>query len=138
MDRQRELLSEFFCRGNWQRCASGDTHAQLGERRNIFHFAKRLIEERHTRENRRVCFCDVGENSAGRSVLTNNKRHAACDQGREQIAESVGMRNRNDAEIKIDTGDAHRVADLIAISQKLFTAKPNGARCGRCAGCQLQ
>src|SRR2546430_1573126 len=92
MDRQRELLSEFFCRGNWQRCASGDTHAQLGERRNILHFAKRLIEERHTRENRRVCFCDVGENSAGRSVLTNNKRHAACDQGREQIAESVGMR----------------------------------------------
>src|SRR4029077_19587020 len=130
MDRQRELVSEFFCRGNWQWRAGGNTHAQLRERRNIFHFAKRLVEERHTRENRRVCFCDVGENSARRSVLTKNKRHTAGDQGREQIAESVGMRNRNDAEVKIGIGDTHRIANLVAISQELFAAKSNCARRG--------
>ena len=37
--------------------------------------------------------------------------------GVSKIAESVGMRNRNDAEIEIGVGNSFRVANLIAIRE---------------------
>jgi len=89
MDRQRDLSREFFCRGNWHGAPAEIHNAHFGSG-GYFSFRKTLDRRAAYPGNRRVCFCDVGENSARRSVLTKNKRHTAGDQGREQIAESVG------------------------------------------------
>ena len=51
--------------------------------------------------------------------------------GVSKIAESVGVRDRNDAEIQIGIGNSHRLANLIAIGQKLFAAKANDAAARR-------
>ena len=47
--------------------------------------------------------------------------------GVSKIAETVRMRDRNDAEIQIGIANSHRLANLIAIGQKLFAAKANRA-----------
>ena len=44
-----------------------------------------------------------------------------------KIAETIGMRDRNDAEIQIGIANSHGLADLIAIGQKLFAAKERAA-----------
>ena len=40
------------------------------------------------------------------------------------------MGDRNDAEVKIDLGDSHCLANLVAIGEKLFAAKSDRARRG--------
>src|SRR4029077_8608628 len=52
--------------------------------------------------------------------------------------ETVGVRNWNDAEIEINIGNPHRVANLIAIGQQLFATKTDCTGCGCCAGGKLQ
>jgi hypothetical protein len=100
----------------------------------VFHFTKRLIENRHSRENSCVAADKIGENGAWCSVTTDHHRHAARDQWREEIAETVRVRNRDNSEIQIVVGDSHGLANLIAIGQKLLAAKANRAWCSCCAG----
>ena len=57
--------------------------------------------------------------------------------GVSKIAETVGMRDRDHAEIQIVIGNSHRVANLIAIGQQLLAAKANRPRRGRRAGGQF-
>src|SRR5882672_5295481 len=104
MDRQSESFAKFFCRRNRERGTRRNAKAKLRHRLDIFHFAKRLIEDRHTGKDSRVRLGEILKDRAWSSVLTQNRRYPARDQRRQQIAESVGMGNRNDAEVKIDIG----------------------------------
>ena len=76
----------------------------------------------------------IGQHGTRQSIAAQHHRHAAGKQRGKQIAETVGMRNGNDAEVKIDVGNSHRPANLIAIGQQLFAAKTNRARRGCRAG----
>ena len=129
MNRQLKFIPEFFRDGDLQRCARRNAKPQLWQRRDIFHFAESLIENRHSGKNCRVCPRKIDKNGARRSVVTQDNRHAASNQRREQIAKAVRMRERNYAEIKIGIANAHRLTNLIAIGEELFAAKPDGARC---------
>ena len=83
----------------------------------MFHFTKCLIEDGHPWENCRVAAGKIPEDGARCSVTTNEHRHTAGNQRRQKIAETVGVRDWDDAEIQINIGNPHRVANLIAIGQ---------------------
>src|SRR6266508_4389477 len=90
----------------------------------MFNFTKCLIENRHSGENSRIAARKVGENRSRSPVATDDQWNTACNQRRKKITEPVGVGDRDNAEI--------------AIGQKLFAAKPNGARCRCSAGGKLQ
>src|SRR6266487_1655889 len=104
----------------------------------MFHFTKCLIENRHSGENSRVAAREIGENGSRSPVATDDQWNTAYNQRCKKITEPVGVGDRDDAEIQIGLGNFHRVANLIAIGQKLFAAKANSARCSRSAGGKLQ
>ena len=138
MDRQSEFLPKSLCDYDWQRRAGGDAKSELRQWWGIFYFAKSLIENGGTGKNGRMCFRKIAEDCARSAVLTQHHRHAAGDQRREQVAEAVGVRNRNDAEVKVDFGNSHRLADLVAIGQELFALKSNCARRRGRAGSEFE
>src|SRR6266508_994596 len=100
----------------------------------MFHFTKCLIENRHSGENSRVAARKVGENRSRSPVATDDQWNTARNQRRKKITEPIGVGDRDDAEIQIGLGNFHRVANLIAIGQKLFAAKAISARCSGSAG----
>ena len=67
----------------------------------------------------------IVQDRARHRIRTQNHRNSTRDQRRDQIAESVGMRERDDREIAICVSDSHRFADVVAIGEQLFAAKTN-------------
>ena len=131
MDRQLKLLPEFLRGQNRKGCACGNAEPEIWQRRSIFHFAERLIEKGHAGKNCCLAASEIIEDRARRSVVADNHWHTAHNQWCKQIAEPIGVRDWNDGEIQIVTVNSHRVANLIAIRQKLFTPKADQPRGGR-------
>src|SRR5690348_3304463 len=96
MKRLPEPLVESSCERSSQRRSRGNTKAQLRQGRYVLHFAKRLVENRHSRKDRGVGAGEVIENSARKAIATNDHWNSARNQWRKQIAEPVGMRNGYD------------------------------------------
>ena len=117
-----------------QRCPRRNAKAQSIESRNIAQFAESLIEHRHSGKDSRPAALQVVKDCARKWVGTQNHGNAECNQRRNQIAEAVGMRNRNDCEINVGISNSHRCADIVAIRQQLFAAKTDHARLCGCAG----
>ena len=95
------------------------------------HLRECLIKDRHAGEDRRVCPREIVQDSARHAVPAQDQRHAASQQRGDQIAEAIGMREGDDGEIQVVRGDSHRLANLVAIGQKLLAAKTDSARRGR-------
>ena len=138
MDRLLEFLAEFSRYVQRQRRARGNAEPQLWQRGHLLHLGERLIENRHPGKHRGAAAREIIQDRARHAIPAQNHRHAVNQQRREQIAEAVGMRKRNNGEIQIALGDAHCFANLGAIGQELLAAKTNHARrrCG--AGGQFQ
>jgi hypothetical protein len=79
MNRQSESFPEFFRDRNLQGRTSGNAKPKLWQHRNIFHFTKRLIKDRHAGKDGRIRLCEIVKNSARGSVLAQNHCHAARD-----------------------------------------------------------
>ena len=126
-----KLLQEFLRDWNRERRACGNAEPKLWQHGNIFHFTERLIENGHPWKNCCITVGEIGEDGAWRSVAADDYWHTAHNQWCKKVAETIGMRDRNDAEIQIGIANSHRLADLIAIGQKLFAAKANEPRHGR-------
>src|SRR6266404_7540231 len=63
-------------------------------------------------------------------ITAQHHRDATDEQRRDQVAETVGVRQRDDAEIQVVCADSHRLANLEGIGQKLFAPETDGARRG--------
>ena len=137
MNRLSESFSKFFRNTERQRRPGGNAQPQLWQRRGILHFAERLIKNGRSGKDRCLRSCKIVENSARRSIATQNHRNTARNQRREQIAEPVGMRNRNNPEVQVIPANFHGLADLVAVGDDLFATEPNCARRGGCAGSQF-
>ena len=117
VDAQVELFPEFLRDRTRKRRACRNAEPQLRQHRNVFHFAECLIENRHSGKNCGVAADEIGEDRTRCSVAAHDHRYTACNQRREQIAEPIGMRDRNHAKIQIGIANTHRIANLIAIGQ---------------------
>ena len=117
MDPQVKLIAEFLsdCTREW--CARRNAEPQLWQHRNLFHFADCLIENRHSWKDCSVAADKIGEDRTRRSVAAHDHRYTARDEWRQQIAEAIGVRDRDHAKIQIGIANSHRIANLIAIGQ---------------------
>ena len=138
MDRLLEFLEKLFRHRGGKRRTGRNAQPKFWQRPDAIQVAKCLIQSRHPGENCRTGADKIGENGTRRSVAAHDHRHTARDQWREQIAEPIGVRDRDRSKIQIGIADAHRVANLIAIGQQLFAAKPDCARLRRCARGKFQ
>ena len=134
MDCQIELFLEFLRDRIRERRSGRNAEPKLRQGGNMFHFTKCLIENRHSWENCCLAADKIGENGAWCSITTDDHRHTARDHWREEITETVRVRDRDNAEIQIVVHDSHGRANLIAIGQKLLAAKANSAWRGCGAG----
>ena len=116
----------------------GNAQAQRRQRGRFFDFTQRLIEHRHTGKDACLGGDEAVEDCARQSIAAHHHCYAAHDQRRDQIAESVGMRNRYRAVVQIAPTNLHRVTDLLAIGDQLLTRKTNRARRCRCARRELE
>src|ERR1043166_3571847 len=127
MDWELEFFTKFSRHRNWQWRSGGNANAQLRYPRYTPHLRERLKKNRRAGENCRAAARKIDKQGTRRPVSAQNQRDTARYQRCEQIAESIGVRNRYRAEVKIDIFDSHRLADLIAIGQQLLAPKPNRA-----------
>ena len=125
MNRQPEFCAELLRHRQRQRRAGRDTKPEIRQRRHVLHFAERLVEDRHAREDRRVRPREIVQHRARHAVLAQRERNASRDQRRDQVAKAVRMRDGNDAEVQVAIGDPHRRADLLAIREQLRAAEAN-------------
>src|SRR5262245_6405669 len=117
------------CDRQW--CAGRNAEPKLRYSGDIFHFTKCLVKKGRSRENCRIATGEIGENGARSPVAADDHWNTTRNQWRKKIAETVGVRDWDNTEIQIGIGNFHRLANLIAVGQKLFAAKANDAR-GSC------
>ena len=134
MYRLAKFLPKLLRHSRCQRCTGGNAEPQLRQYGDIFHFTKRLIENRHSGKDRCIGTGKIGKHSPRQPIPAQHHWHATGDQRREQVTESVRMRNWDDAEIQIGIANSHRVANLIAIGQEVLAPesdRPRGSRRAR-------
>ena len=112
-----ESFAKAFRHSARQGCSRRDAQAQFGKRRRFVHLAKCLIKDRHAGENRGAGPGKIVEHRARHAIVADHHRHPADQKRRDQIAEAVGMGERNHSEIQVCIGDAHRVANLDRVGE---------------------
>ena len=90
------------------------------------------------REHRGFGPRQIIEHRARHPIAADRHRHAANQQRRDQVAEAVGMRQRDDREIQVRLGDSHRVANLPGIGEQLRAAETDRTRRGCRAGGEFE